>query len=83
MTDKTEVQIKAEMDAVKAMHNAKSNMNKALNRIKTLEDNLGYLINTARKMKDYVPKQAYMYGGNESLHKIIDDAIADAQKVLQ
>lgn len=80
--EKTEEQIAKDKAAVEAMKNAKSNMDAALSRISTLEYELGVARGEMTKFKSFVPKDGYVYGGQKSMHDVMDAAIARATKAL-
>ena len=64
MTDKTDEQLQKEREAIAAMHNAKSNMEKALARIQTLENALRKLGDLATEAHKHLPSTSYMYQSN-------------------
>jgi hypothetical protein len=82
MTEKTEVEIQQEIDAVKSMRLAAVNMKKAITRAERLEIALEMLMGKVKEFKDYVPKSAYRYDGKRSLQGEMDVAILEARKVL-
>lgn len=82
MTEKTEEQIARERAAVDAMRNAKANMDAALARIASLEEGLKTARHDLTRVKDYVGRSAYVYGGQQTAHDSIDDMIARATKAL-
>jgi hypothetical protein len=82
MTEKTEVEIQKEIDAVKSMRLAASNMEQAIARTRTLERTLETLLEQMKVFKDFVPESAYRYDGKQSLQGEMENAMHVARKVL-
>ena len=82
MDTKTEERIAREKAMVDAMKNAKSNMEAALRRIETLELALRRASNSIARFKEFVPKSAYFYGGQKTLHDEMNAEIANATAAL-
>ena len=82
MTEKTEVEIQKEIEAVQSMKLAKSNMERAISRANTLESRLRKLIEDVKYFKGFVPRAAHLYNSEKSLHERMDEAMVYAGKVL-
>lgn len=80
--NKTEEQIAKEKEAVVAMRNARDNMKAVLERVATLEVALAHAIEQLQRTKDWVPKSAYSYNSNNTIHQTIDGYVIAAQTAL-
>lgn len=80
--EKTEEQIAKERAAVEAMRNARSNMDAALSRIGTLERQLADDRRSIEYYKTFVPKSAYAFRGEKTLHDIMDEKVFEITKIL-
>lgn len=85
MTDKSELQIAKEREAVDAMRNAKANMGAVLDRVGTLELALKAALDGLKRAKAYIAPTVYAYpvaGKVETVHTEIERCINAAQAKL-
>jgi hypothetical protein len=79
---KTEEQLQKEREAVDAMRNAKSNMDKALARIQTLENALKEFGGLATSTAKHIPDGSYLYKSESTVREDFKTRVALILKVL-
>ena len=82
METKSEEQLQKEREAVEAMRNAKSNMDKALDRIRTLESALKQFGDLTTSVTKHIPNESYLYRSEETVRDDFRKRAALILKVL-
>ena len=82
MSDKTQLELEAEKEAVKAMRNAHSNMVKVLKRVDSLEDALKTFCRRADLLKRYLSEGYADKGSTVTIRQKFEQAIMQARLEL-